>query len=172
MHITVNIINALVKVHSEDAIHRDLHSGNILYSQIYDNWYISDLGFYGPADKPLKCIYGNLPYIAPEVITGKEYTKASDVYSIPLEYKDLMEQCCNADPSQRPNSYAIRHKIFEMNKLYYESDEKKTAAEAVLLDPGLNSTRLEASLIHSLHLKYQQTMHENQKYQRRDNNEE
>ncbi|CAI2180416.1 20140_t:CDS:2, partial [Funneliformis geosporum] len=224
MHITVNIINALVKVHSEDAIHRDLHSGNILYSQIYDNWYISDLGFYGPADKPLKCIYGNLPYIAPEVITGKEYTKASDVYSIPLEYKDLMEQCCNADPSQRPNSYAIRHKIFEMNKLYYESDEKKSiikkffkkinlaqqktnatkeqfirnlflsdlqnnfkneathkkkyniendaAAEAVLLDPGLNSTRLEASLIHSLHLKYQQTMHENQKYQRRDNNEE
>jgi hypothetical protein len=30
--------------------------------------YISDLGFCGPADKPLTSIYGNLPYIAPEVI--------------------------------------------------------------------------------------------------------
>ncbi|RIA97971.1 kinase-like domain-containing protein, partial [Glomus cerebriforme] len=43
---------------------------------------ISDLGFCGPADKPLNSIYGNLPYIAPEVIAGKETTFASDIYSI------------------------------------------------------------------------------------------
>ncbi|CAI2169972.1 19651_t:CDS:2 [Funneliformis geosporum] len=164
MHITFNIINALYNIHWEDAIHRDLHSGNILYLQSHDYWYISDLGFYGPADKPLKCIYGNLPYIAPEVIAGKEYTKASDVYSlamlmweisfgkspfneyendydlamnivngmrpkitsgIPLEYKNLMEQCWNADPSQRPDINAIYNNISGMNKLYYKSDEKK-----------------------------------------------
>ncbi|CAI2169745.1 17825_t:CDS:2 [Funneliformis geosporum] len=33
-------------------------------------------------DKPSKSIYGNLPYIAPEVIAGKEVTTASDIYSI------------------------------------------------------------------------------------------
>src|SRR3954452_19838319 len=71
--IVVDIIDALLRVHKENAIHRDLHSGNILYLEDYDTWYISDLGFCGPADKPIKSIYGNLPYIAPEVIVGKEY---------------------------------------------------------------------------------------------------
>jgi serine/threonine protein kinase len=82
--IAEEIILALYYIHKEKAIHRDLHSGNILYSQFNDKWYISDLGFCGPADKPLDSIYGNLPYIAPEVITGKEYTFASDIYSIAM----------------------------------------------------------------------------------------
>src|SRR5438067_677827 len=66
----------------ENAIHRDLHYGNVLFSQNYQRFYISDLGFCGPADKPLNSIYGNLPYITPEVISGKETTFASDIYSI------------------------------------------------------------------------------------------
>jgi serine/threonine protein kinase len=78
---TFNIIGSLSYIHKENAIHRDLHSGNILLKQIRQNLYISDLGFCGPADKPLNCIYGNLPYIAPEVIVGKETTFASDIYS-------------------------------------------------------------------------------------------
>src|SRR5687767_1454280 len=82
--ITYIIINELYWIHFENAIHRDLHSGNILYSQYSDYWYISDLGFCGPADKPQKSIYGNLPYIAPEVISGKEYTFKSDIYSFAM----------------------------------------------------------------------------------------
>ncbi len=82
IQITYNIIDALDSIHKEDAIHRDLHSGNILHSPRTYVWYISDLGFCGPADKPLNNIYGNLPFIAPEVIAGKEYTFASDIYSI------------------------------------------------------------------------------------------
>src|SRR2546421_12373639 len=82
IQITFDIIDALDKIHRENAIHRDLHSGNILYSQPNQVFDISDLGFCGPADKPLKSIYGNLPYIAPEVIVEKEYTFASDIYSI------------------------------------------------------------------------------------------
>src|SRR6266542_3425353 len=82
IQITYDIIAALDRIHGENAIHRDLHSGNILHSQMTYNWYIGDLGFCGPADKPLNSIYGNLPYIAPEVISGKEYTKASDIYSV------------------------------------------------------------------------------------------
>ncbi|RGB33006.1 kinase-like domain-containing protein, partial [Rhizophagus diaphanus] len=79
--IVVYIIDALLRIHKENSIHGDLHSGNVLCLKDYD-WYISDLGFCGPADKPIKSIYGNLPYIAPEVIAGKEYTYASDIYSI------------------------------------------------------------------------------------------
>jgi serine/threonine protein kinase len=81
LDITYNIICALANIHRENAIHRDLHSGNILYNQIVQIVRISDLGFCGPANKPLNSIYGNLPYIAPEIIAGKETTFASDIYS-------------------------------------------------------------------------------------------
>ncbi|RIA79354.1 kinase-like domain-containing protein [Glomus cerebriforme] len=141
--IVFDIVEALYFIHEEKVIHRDLHSGNILYFHGYNSWYISDLGFCGPADNPSSSIYGNLPYIAPEVILEKKYTQASDIYSIgiimweissgyppfynckhnydlamdiingkrpkiaketetPREYKELMEQCWNSDPSKRP----------------------------------------------------------------------
>src|SRR5581483_3464653 len=70
--ITCDIVYALSKIRDENAIHRDLHSENILFSQINQSFDISDLGFCGPANKPLDSVYGNLPYIAPEVISGKE----------------------------------------------------------------------------------------------------
>jgi serine/threonine protein kinase len=73
--IMVNIAESLEEIHNENAIHRDLHSGNILYNRYSNYWLISDLGFCGPADKKLENIYGNLPYIAPEVIVGKRYNK-------------------------------------------------------------------------------------------------
>ena len=75
------IISALDNIHREHAIHRDLHSGNLLSLYTELRFDISDLGCCGPANKPLKSIYGNLPYIAPEVIVGKEYTFKSDIYS-------------------------------------------------------------------------------------------
>ncbi|CAB4408558.1 unnamed protein product [Rhizophagus irregularis] len=84
IRITFEIINDLYFIHKENSIHRDLHSGNILYSQLNDFWRISDLGFCGPADKPSTSIYGNLPYIAPEVIIGRGYTFKSDIYSIAM----------------------------------------------------------------------------------------
>ncbi|POG63881.1 kinase-like domain-containing protein [Rhizophagus irregularis DAOM 181602=DAOM 197198] len=82
IRITYEIIEALYYIHEENSTHRDLHSGNILYSHFNDE--ISDLGFCGPADKPSTSIYGNLPYIAPEVIIGRGYTFKSDIYSIAM----------------------------------------------------------------------------------------
>ena len=82
IQIIFEIIKAVCRIHEEKSIHRDLHSGNVLYSRDKDDWYISDLGFCGPADKSLKSVYGNLPYISPEVIAGKGYTFKSDIYAI------------------------------------------------------------------------------------------
>ncbi|RIA82332.1 kinase-like domain-containing protein [Glomus cerebriforme] len=120
--ITFEIINALFRIHEENAIHRDLHSGNILYSKFDNSVYISDLGFCGPADKPSKSIYGNLPYIAPEVLNGKEYTFKSDIYRTPLEYISLMKQCWDADPLKRPDIYTLLRKIREMNLSYNQNN--------------------------------------------------
>ncbi|RHZ86331.1 hypothetical protein Glove_52g114 [Diversispora epigaea] len=79
-HIVHRIAYSLNKIHEQNITHRDLHSGNILYtSQV---WHISDLGLSGPVDKQLDSIYGNLSYIAPEVICGQIYTNKSDVYSL------------------------------------------------------------------------------------------
>ncbi|CAB4423881.1 unnamed protein product [Rhizophagus irregularis] len=84
INIIIQITKALSRIHKENISHKNLHSGNILYSLHYNYWYISDLGFCNPADKPLKSIYGNLSYIAPEVISGKEYSLASDIYSLSM----------------------------------------------------------------------------------------
>ncbi|GBB97327.1 hypothetical protein RclHR1_02970002 [Rhizophagus clarus] len=73
----------LNNIHRERLIHRDFHCGNIL-SEI-QGISITDLGLCRPANaKPsqdeYKKIYGVLPYIAPEVLRGKEYTQESDIY--------------------------------------------------------------------------------------------
>ena len=62
-----------------------MHPGNILKIGDYDV-YISDFGLSKLITENIKnsqrnIISGVLPYIAPEVLIGKEYTKAADVYS-------------------------------------------------------------------------------------------
>src|SRR5205085_12557846 len=47
----------------------------------YSDHYITDLGLCKPADENTdNNIYGVLPYVAPEVLRGKEYTQNSDIY--------------------------------------------------------------------------------------------
>src|SRR5215203_4764340 len=72
-----------MKIHEEDYVHHDLHSGNIfLYDIKYS--FIGDLGLcqqiVDKKDNPNK-IFGVIPYLAPEVLSRKPYTKESDVYS-------------------------------------------------------------------------------------------
>jgi serine/threonine protein kinase len=72
-------------IHNSELIHHDFHCGNILSSFDGNKAYITDLGLSQPANvKPSqsdnKKIYGVLPYVAPEVLRGKEYTQASDIY--------------------------------------------------------------------------------------------
>ncbi|RHZ80444.1 hypothetical protein Glove_136g103 [Diversispora epigaea] len=80
--IICKVATSLHKIHKQDTIHRDLHSGNILHHAPAFFWYISDLGFSGPVEISSNSFYGNLPYIAPEVICGEIYTPKSDIYSL------------------------------------------------------------------------------------------
>ncbi|RHZ83889.1 hypothetical protein Glove_87g6 [Diversispora epigaea] len=75
------------KIHKLDIIHHDFHPGNILsYNFKSSILYISDFGLSKLIGQDIKNpekreIFGVMPYIAPEVLSGEEYTKAADVYS-------------------------------------------------------------------------------------------
>ncbi|EXX69537.1 Ypk2p [Rhizophagus irregularis DAOM 197198w] len=79
-----DVAKGLESIHNNNLIHRDLHIGNILMGN--DTVYITDMGLCKPADyneseNAKNNTYGVLPYIAPEILRGENYTEASDIYS-------------------------------------------------------------------------------------------
>src|SRR5437016_1781030 len=72
-----------MKIHEKNYIHCDLHSGNVLSYDVHTSL-IGDLGLcqqtIDKKDNPNK-IFGVIPYLAPEVLSKKPYTKESDIYS-------------------------------------------------------------------------------------------
>ena len=84
-----SIIYGLNTIHQQKMIHCDFHHGNILKSYSNHILSISDLGLCKPMeyfDSEFKKndIYGVLPFVAPEVLRGKPYTLASDIYSFSM----------------------------------------------------------------------------------------
>ncbi|RIB21712.1 kinase-like domain-containing protein [Gigaspora rosea] len=75
------ICGVLLDVHRQDLIHCDLHSGNIL---LYTNrCLLTDLGLCGPVeDRNADEVFGIIPYMAPELLQNKKYSKATDIYGL------------------------------------------------------------------------------------------
>ncbi|GBB88180.1 hypothetical protein RclHR1_14700002 [Rhizophagus clarus] len=83
MRILRGIIKGLKEIHKNHMVHRDFHTGNILFrtKNLYYT-YISDMGLCGKVDNMDQTkVYGVMPYVAPEVLKGNPYTKAADIYS-------------------------------------------------------------------------------------------
>ncbi|CAB4405728.1 unnamed protein product [Rhizophagus irregularis] len=101
---------------------------------------IGDVGLYGPCDyhennNNSGQIYGVLPYIAPEVLRGENYTPASDIYSFGIIMNtlaterdlDLMQLCWSNELEKRPTASLIC-KALSWNNLFCDYDyydEKK-----------------------------------------------
>ncbi|POG81703.1 kinase-like domain-containing protein [Rhizophagus irregularis DAOM 181602=DAOM 197198] len=91
IRILYSISNGLKEIHEKQMVHRDFHTGNILFNTPFreeyaNRIYISDMGLCGNVNdinrNNKNNIYGVMPYIAPEVLRGKPYTQAADIYSL------------------------------------------------------------------------------------------
>ncbi|RGB21663.1 kinase-like domain-containing protein [Rhizophagus diaphanus] len=90
------IASGLLDIHNAGKVHKDFHSGNILYYSV-NIPYISDLGMCQPANNEEQSakkegVYGVLPYMAPEVLRGYQYTKASDIYSFGIIMNEFISE--------------------------------------------------------------------------------
>ncbi|GES86573.1 kinase-like domain-containing protein [Rhizophagus clarus] len=149
-----DIIDCLMGIHQNKMVHRDFHTGNILFMND-SNICISDMGLSGKIDDKDKTnVYGVMPYIAPEVLSDKPYTKASDIYSFALNiingfrpeiyefeepkyYIDLMKKCWDSNPENRPNAIEIGDLLSSFEEsftnvketFHYEFDKQFRKAE-------------------------------------------
>ncbi|GBC02509.1 hypothetical protein RclHR1_04660002 [Rhizophagus clarus] len=97
------ISEGLETIHKAGYIHRDFHSGNILFDSSFNDikfverhqWLIGDLGLSQPANSTSSNneIYGVIPYIAPEIFKGSSFSKKSDVYCISMIMWELTTGC-------------------------------------------------------------------------------
>ncbi|CAB4420323.1 unnamed protein product [Rhizophagus irregularis] len=128
-----NIACGLRNIHNKGFIHRDFHCGNIL-SNFKDFLFITDLGLCQPANVKSsqnrnKKIYGVLPYVAPEVLRGNEYTQKSDIYGFgiiayeictgfppyhDITHDDFLAMKICQDPLKRPNADELCKLILEL----------------------------------------------------------
>src|SRR5581483_9808846 len=81
-----NIIKGLKIIHQKQMVHRDFHTGNLLFYNDLgldsNHVCISDMGLCGEVGNTDDTkIYGVMPYVAPEVLKGNPYTQAADIYS-------------------------------------------------------------------------------------------
>ncbi|CAB4421958.1 unnamed protein product [Rhizophagus irregularis] len=156
LEILKRIANGLKDIHGQGLIHHDFHCGNILNSN--NNYtYITDLGLCRPANvipsqDEYKKMYGVLPYVAPEVLIGKEYTQESNIYGFGIiayevctglpSYHDIAHDkilaisICNG---LRPKSnYKIPQLILDIIKQCWDADPSKRPKANELYDSLYN----------------------------------
>ncbi|RIB07576.1 kinase-like domain-containing protein [Gigaspora rosea] len=89
----------LSRIHKAGLIHNDFHSGNILLNQNIGGdiiSYITDLGLSrkpGNHD-PKEGIFGVMPYVAPEILLGQEYTREADIYGLGVMMAEVSTGKC------------------------------------------------------------------------------
>jgi serine/threonine protein kinase len=151
LRILRNISQGLNYIHKSGLVHHDFHCGNILRGSGFI--LITDLGLCRPANvkqsqNECKEVYGVLPYVAPEVLRGKEYTQESDIYGFGIiayevctglpPYHDIAHDkflAISICQGLRPKSnYKIPQLILDIIKQCWDADPLKRPKANELYD--------------------------------------
>ncbi|GES98306.1 kinase-like domain-containing protein [Rhizophagus clarus] len=136
MQIMYNIINTLHNIHGENIIHKDLHSGNVLYLEktpevIYKKEYTLASDIYSIGMLMWEISSGRPPFsnhehdynLAIRIVNGQ---RPETVLGTPSGYRDLMEQCWDANPLKRPDIDVLLNDIREIKRSYYENNHQES----------------------------------------------
>ncbi|CAG8487341.1 9215_t:CDS:2 [Acaulospora morrowiae] len=141
LYMLYTIAIRLDRIHNMEMIHRDLHGGNILVIIGEDGFgrgEITDFGLCLPERNVGNGeVYGVLPYVAPEVLIGKVYSQAADVYAFGI----IMCEMTTGEPAFCDRAHdadlareildGLRPKILEGTPLEYV----KLAKRCLDIDP-------------------------------------
>jgi len=124
------IIDRFSTIHNAGIIHKDFHPGNILvFDKIVS--YISDLGMCQPANNAIKKgVYGVIPYMAPEVLRGYQYTKAADIYSFGITMNEIMSE--EIPYNDIPHDHILAVKICKGFRPKISEDTPKLIADLII----------------------------------------
>jgi serine/threonine protein kinase len=127
------IARGLLDIHNAEKVHKDFHSGNILFTS-YPK--ISDLGMCQPANKNKEQlvkeegIYGVLPYMAPEVLRGYQYKKAADIYSFGIIMNEFISE--ETPYNDIPHDHVLAIKICKGLRPKISKDTPKLLADLIM----------------------------------------
>jgi serine/threonine protein kinase len=128
------IARGLLGIHNADKVHKDFHSGNILYLRD-DSPLVGDLGMCQPANNEEQSakkegIYGVLPYMAPEILCGSQYTKVADIYSFGIVMNELLSE--EIPYSDIPHDYNLTVNICQGLRPKISEDTPKLLAGLIM----------------------------------------
>ncbi|RLN70241.1 hypothetical protein BBJ28_00004280 [Nothophytophthora sp. Chile5] len=149
-HAAFCCITALDHMHSQRMIHRDIKPANILMNRRGD-FKVADFGLAGTLAKSksfFSTFNGTMMYMAPERISGTQYTCVSDVWSLgivlfslatgayPFSVDDgffgLEEAICQDALPPMPNRFSSSCRDFIKRMLSREPTERLTSAEGLI----------------------------------------
>ncbi|PKY19706.1 kinase-like protein [Rhizophagus irregularis] len=129
-------LHKLETIHNKKFMHRDFHSGNILcYSSSryydtsskykHDDLRIGDLGLSQAVNNKSSNneIYGVIPYIAPEIFKGSEFSKEADIYSFGMIMWELTTGCKPFDNVEHDHSLIYKILDGERPKITEDTPE-------------------------------------------------
>jgi len=155
-----NAAAGLSKIHEVGGFHRDIKPDNLLIAEKDDGSKVIKVGDFGVARVPrtstqpmTRSAWGTEGYMAPELMLGREFTKACDVYSlgitglelltgirdpvslrtrmdIPQQLRELLSRMMSSQASQRPTIDACQEIFAAFGRDEFARRQRQAEQEA------------------------------------------
>ncbi|RHZ74581.1 hypothetical protein Glove_220g18 [Diversispora epigaea] len=127
LYIINKIAYSLNKIHEQNIIHRNLHSGNILYYTPFNSWFINvySLGIIMRKAITGETLFRNHRFDSDFVLAIINGYRPKIYKYIPQKYATLMKQCWDANPDNRPNTDTIYFKMYSLIQSSYNEMDKQ-----------------------------------------------